>query len=137
MTNENWVCIADIVQHLVERNIGGQGINDGQRCLIAAVETHKVSYASANVISELHGLGLKWESGETARHIQNKADDHKERADKMLAHIEKVDRQLVIRIEYMEENEGKLTLSAVSSLCAAERKMAFQEALQLLRKTKP
>ncbi len=61
----------------------------------------------------------------------------KTRADAMLAHIERVDRILVLNIEHAAESEGKMTTSAVTSLLATERKMAFQVALAILRETKP
>jgi len=54
-------CVARIVGRLVTVNLEGQGISDGQKVLIAAVQLDEVSREDANKISELNNLGLSWE----------------------------------------------------------------------------
>lgn len=61
MKEEYVAIIASLIINLKRHNIGGNGIADAQKVLIAAVEEKCVSKHWANLLSKRHELGLEWE----------------------------------------------------------------------------
>lgn len=62
MPDNTVASISNIIDYCKIKNFGGRGIADGQRFLVAAVETGCISTGVANDLSVKYELGLHWYS---------------------------------------------------------------------------
>lgn len=62
MRDNSTTSISNIIENLTNKNLCGNGISDGQKVLVAAVETGCVSTGVANELSAKHNLGLHWDN---------------------------------------------------------------------------
>ncbi len=62
MKDNNVACVSRIIRNLTTKDLCGNGIADGQKVLVAAVETGCISSGVANDLSTQYHLGLNWDN---------------------------------------------------------------------------